>query len=61
MLQIMDTRMEFPCPFWGVVIDPFSTTTLFIINNPTFISLKLFKAQCDDATAYGNIISIATQ
>ena len=31
MLQIMDTRMGFPCPFHSVVIDYFSPTT-FIFN-----------------------------
>ena len=31
MLQIMDTRMGFPCPFHNVVIDYFSPTP-FIFN-----------------------------
>ena len=31
MLQIMDTRMGFPCPFHSVVIDYFSPTP-FIFN-----------------------------
>ena len=32
MLQIMDTRMGFPCPFHNVVIGYFSPTP-FILNN----------------------------
>ena len=34
MLQIMDTRMGFPCPFHNVVIDYFSPTP-FIFNKKT--------------------------
>ena len=38
MLQVIDTRMGFPCPFWNVVIDFFSPTPLFSINNPILMS-----------------------
>ena len=34
MLQIMDTRMEFPCPFCNVVIDYFSPTPLIFLEKP---------------------------
>ena len=38
MSQIMDTRMGFPCPFRSVVIDYFSPTPWFSINNPILTS-----------------------
>ena len=41
MLQVMDMRMEFPCPFCNVVIDYFSPTPLISHISPTpFISHK---------------------
>ena len=60
MSQIIDMRMGFPCPFWSVVIDYFSRTPLFSINNLILMSFKLFKAQRHDAAANGNVTQIAT-
>ena len=36
MLQIMDTRIGFPCPFRNVVIDYFSPSPLVCNKNPNF-------------------------
>ena len=36
MLQIMGTRMGFPCPFRNVVIDYFSPTPLIYDKKPNF-------------------------
>ena len=41
--QIMDTRMGIPCPFRSVVIDYFSPTPLFSINNPILMSFSCSK------------------
>ena len=60
MSQIMDRRMRFPCPFQSVVIDYFSPTPLFSINNQILMSFYFFKAQPHDAAAYGNVMPIAT-
>ena len=45
MLQIMDTRIGFPCPFRNVVFDYFSPTPLieFIIKIPILTSFQLYK------------------
>ena len=43
-----------------VVIDYFSPTALFSINNPILMSFTLFKAQRFGAAACGNITPIAT-
>ena len=60
MLQIMDTRIGFPCPFRNVVIDYFSPTLLIYNKNPHYTSFQLYNAQHHDTAAFGDVILLAT-
>ena len=56
MLQIMDTRMGFPCPFHNVVIDYFSPTPFIVINNPISTSWPWHRF-LQQRHAIGNVVT----
>ena len=56
MLQIMDTRMGFPCPFHNVVIDYFSPTPFILINNPISTSWPWHRS-LQQRHAIGNVVT----
>ena len=56
MLQIIDTRMGFPCPFHNVVIDYFSPTPFILINNPISTSWPWHRS-LQQRHAIGNVVT----
>ena len=59
MLQIMDTRMGFPCPFCNVANDYFSPAPFIFHKSLILTSFKLYKAQHNDITIYGKVMLLA--